>query len=339
MEQRQRLSRIVTSRDGAIALRLTLYEGTYPIPNRIAEGMFFSFERVNDGRTGRVGVMFSDMFQFAQPEQLGLPADVDPKRFQFECAVATIGEHLDRHGLLPPIPAGENATMLECFNDQIEEWVKRSVPSDDELLNYIRSVLYWSWKCDLDIATLEMADSIRWHVPPRTTRRVAQIGEGDLWTSMSSTGVMLRPTATFIRSERDRRKLGTGDGMPAIGQLLSAPRYAGPAEHWRKAEGFALGENRDLANAAKESVCAVEGLARIVTGDHVGTLGDQIKTLKAKHGVNAAMAKTLEGIWGFTSNSPGVRHGGATPASIDEGEAHYVVQSCEAALRYLLTLD
>jgi hypothetical protein len=51
------------------------------------------------------------------------------------------------------------------------------------------------------------------------------------------------------------------------------------------------------------------------------------------------MAKTLEGLWGFTSNSPGVRHGGATPATIDEGEARYVVDGSEAAIRFLLTLD
>jgi len=339
MEQRQRIARIITSRDGEIALRLTTFEGKYPIPNRVAEGLYFAFERLGDGKTGRVGVIFSDMFQFAQPEKLGLAADVDRERFQFECAVAAIGEHLDKIGMLPETQSGENATMIDCFSYQLEEWAKRPLPDDDELLNYVRSVVYWAWRSDLAAATLEPADTVRWHTSDRTLRRVAQIGEGESWASTSSTGVMLRPTASSIREERERRKLGRPGSSSPIAQLLSAPRYAGPAEHWRKAEAFALGETRDLANAAKEAVCAVEGLARIVTGDHVGTLGDQIKTLKAKHSVNPAMAKTLEGIWGFTSNSPGVRHGGATPTSIAEGEAQYVLASGDAAIRYLLTLD
>jgi hypothetical protein len=172
-------------------------------------------------------------------------------------------------------------------------------------------------------------------------RRIAQIEEGNLWAIAGGgdRGMMLKPLPPFIRDERARRQPDArGAGAP-IAALLSPPRYAGPAAHWQKADEFARGDQRDLPNAAKEAICAVEGLARIVTGAHTDTLGELIKKLKTSHNVKPAMAKTLEGLWGFTSNSPGVRHGGATPATIDEGEARYVVDGCEAAIRFLLTLD
>lgn len=150
---------------------------------------------------------------------------------------------------------------------------------------------------------------------------------------------MLTPLPAFIRQERDKRQKREVPANGAIGELLSAPRYEGPAIHWEKADQFAAGERRDLANAAKEAICAVEGLARIITRAHSEMLGELIKELKKAHKVNPAMAKTLEGLWGFTSNSPGVRHGGATPATIGESEVHYVLDSSAAAIRFLLTLD
>jgi hypothetical protein len=82
----------------------------------------------------------------------------------------------------------------------------------------------------------------------------------------------------------------------------------------------------------------VEGLARIVTGQTQDTLGDPIKHLKATGKLNGAMAKTLEGIWGLTSNAPGVRHGSAEPVDFAERDAQFVFETSEAALRYLLEL-
>jgi len=76
-QEYQDLSLVVASRDGRIAIRPTLYEGTYPIPNRIAVGCYFSFDRPENGGDGRVGVLFSDHFQFAEPKAFGLPAAMD----------------------------------------------------------------------------------------------------------------------------------------------------------------------------------------------------------------------------------------------------------------------
>ncbi len=330
---------VVAARDGAHAVLVTLYEGTYPIPNRMAVGCYFSFIQADRTTEGRVGVMFSDLFQFVQPKEFGFPETMDRRQFQLQCSFAAMGEYLDTVGLLPETPDSAPASQIECFGPQFETWAKRETPSDDVILKYLREKTFWSWKFELELAEFTEADALRLHCSSRTLRRVAQIEEGNLWTvaGQGERVLTLRPLPVFIREQRAQAGI-TATGV-TISFLLSPPRYAGPADHWKKSADFARGDQRDLPNSAKEAICAVEGLARIVTGAHSDTFGDLIKKLKTSHKVNPAMAKTLEGLWGFTSNSPGVRHGGATPATIDDNEARYVLDGCEAALRFLLTLD
>src|SRR5438876_8328144 len=69
------------------------------------------------------------------------------------------------------------------------------------------------------------------------------------------------------------------------------------------------------------------------------TLGDIIKLLKRRGDLDPAIGKTLEGLWGYTSNAPGVRHGGTVAPTITEREARWVVDMSQAALQFLLELD
>jgi len=127
-------------------------------------------------------------------------------------------------------------------------------------------------------------------------------------------------------------------GHPVLDQLL-APRYAGPHEYFVKALAYSAGPTVDLPNAAKEAVCAVESLGRIVTGHHSWTLGDIIKHLKKNQKLAPAIAKALEGLWGYASDAPGVRHGGANPPTITVADTQLVIEMSAAAIRYLLELD
>lgn len=128
-------------------------------------------------------------------------------------------------------------------------------------------------------------------------------------------------------------------GPESVVDLLAAPRYEGPRGHVDRALEYLDGPAPDLANASKEAVCAVESLARIVTGRSTDTLGDIIKLLKRRGDLDPAIGKTLEGLWGYTSNAPGVRHGGTVAPTITEREARWVVDMSQAALQFLLELD
>jgi hypothetical protein len=92
----------------------------------------------------------------------------------------------------------------------------------------------------------------------------------------------------------------------------------------------------DPTNAAKETVSAVEQLARIVTGAPKGSLGDCLKALQAANRVQRPLLKGVEELWGWTSGEPGVRHGAGT---ITPAEAQYILTIAEAALLLLLSVD
>ena len=335
------LDLVVASQDGARAVRLTQYEGLHHIENRRAVGAYFRLSRPGDTNSRRLAVVFSDLFDLATPEELGLPADMPRKVFQMECAYASIGEYLDSDGTLPETPSGEGAIKVECFSAQLETWEKRTPADEGAVLQYLCSKAYWSWRSDLASTLITAADSIRLRNPIRTIARIAQLGAGDLWNIESAEGPSFRltPMPALIRAEHDKRQRRKAGTDASVTLLLSAPRYDGPSMHWQKARDFSESDQPDYANAAKEAICAVEGLARIITVRHTDTLGELIKELKRNHSVNPAMAKTLEGLWGFTSNEPGVRHGSPGPATIGASEARYVLDSSEAAIRFLLTLD
>jgi hypothetical protein len=121
--------------------------------------------------------------------------------------------------------------------------------------------------------------------------------------------------------------------------LCTVPRYNGPCQHWRSAQFLLSSEEPNYAKAAHEAVSAVEGLCRIILDQPSITLGDALKILKQRGLLHPAFAKSIEGLWGFASTEPGVRHGAATLSAVKPHDAQYVVEACDAALVLLLALD
>lgn len=112
---------------------------------------------------------------------------------------------------------------------------------------------------------------------------------------------------------------------------MTAPRYAGPAYHWSRVNDLRRTEVPDLLGAARESVHTVEGLAKIVAGLPNATLGDCIKDLRNRGVLNPAIAKQLEGLWGFVNTASGLRHGAHEMVDIEEAELLYTMDASEAA--------
>jgi hypothetical protein len=123
-------------------------------------------------------------------------------------------------------------------------------------------------------------------------------------------------------------------------ELMAAiPRYIGPWTHWQAATAFAAQKQPDFAKAAHEAVSAVEGMARLIGNDDSVTLGEALKRFRTRSLIHGALVRCLEGLWGYASDEPGVRHGATSTPMVKPHEARYVVDSCEAALRLLLEVD
>lgn len=121
--------------------------------------------------------------------------------------------------------------------------------------------------------------------------------------------------------------------------LCAVPRYSGPCQHWRAARTLLSSKEPDYAGAVREAVSAVEGLCRIILGEPSITLGEALPRLRQRNLLHPALSKCIDGLWGFASAKPGIRHGAASASVMDPHEAHFVVDACEAALTLLLAVD
>lgn len=143
----------------------------------------------------------------------------------------------------------------------------------------------------------------------------------------------------------ERLILASGTPIPPralTNHLQASSRIRGhlaPLGHLNKAHAFLGGPHPDFPNAAKEAISAVEAMAKIITGEPHRTLGQLIPRLKDQYRMEREIASILQTMWGYTSDSPGVRHGGATPPSITAPVARYVVQISEAAVEFLTSLE
>lgn len=123
--------------------------------------------------------------------------------------------------------------------------------------------------------------------------------------------------------------------------LADSSPFAGINKHLQSAlEKFTDRKNPDYRNSIKESISAVEGMARLITGDSKSTLGKAIKRLKDN---NLVLHPALEDAWsklyGYTSDSGGIRHAMLEESKIRSGDAKYMLVSCSAFVSYLLELS
>jgi len=305
---------IVTSRDGALGVHLTYFEGKDRISGRDAIGFYFTALLNPRSDRTRLAVLFSGWTTRIRWEGFDLP-DIpdDDERLVLFCEAA-VGDFLDEQGLPPFTPSGASAAQITCFSERTASWTNLPRASDEEIDAYLEAKTYWAWKYELPSARFHHPDCLRLNSSLKSLQRIAIVGEGERWTGALSVegGVMsLAPTPAFLRSKREPAQGRVGSASELLA-LLSPPRYAGPRGHWQKSISFSTADRRDPEHALKEAVCAVEGLCRLLTGQATATLGELIKDLRSSGRIDPALAKTLDGIWGYASNAPGVRHGAAT---------------------------
>jgi hypothetical protein len=95
--------------------------------------------------------------------------------------------------------------------------------------------------------------------------------------------------------------------------------------------------NPNYRNSIKESISAVEALCKIITGDEKATLGKALTEIENKHKIHRALKSAFSAIYGYTSDSGGIRHSLLeSDNSIDLDEAKFMLISCSAFINYLI---
>lgn len=92
----------------------------------------------------------------------------------------------------------------------------------------------------------------------------------------------------------------------------------------------------DYRNSIKESISAVESLAQIISGDKKAELGKALKIIKDKIGLHTALEQGFSKLYGYTSDSDGIRHSLSEESTLDLEDAIYMLTSCSAFINYLI---
>lgn len=91
----------------------------------------------------------------------------------------------------------------------------------------------------------------------------------------------------------------------------------------------------DYRNSIKESVSAVESMVKIVSGDSGATLGGGLKKLKDIAPLHPALEKAFLAIYGYTSDSGGIRHALLEESKIERAEARFMLIACSAFINFV----
>ena len=115
---------------------------------------------------------------------------------------------------------------------------------------------------------------------------------------------------------------------------LSEAGLSGAREHLRKA-GELLNSG-DWKGSIRESIHAVESVARKLDPGGAKTLGPAIDRLKREHGIHPALAEACKKLYGYTSDEDGIRHAALEDdAPVGQAEAVFLLGTCASFVSYL----
>ena len=90
---------------------------------------------------------------------------------------------------------------------------------------------------------------------------------------------------------------------------LTGSQFAGVDTHLQQALNlYANREKPDYRNSIKESISAVESMAKIVSREPKATLGDALKEIEKNGLLHKSLKQGFLSLYGYTSNADGIRH-------------------------------
>jgi len=119
--------------------------------------------------------------------------------------------------------------------------------------------------------------------------------------------------------------------------LEKASPLTGVHTHLERAlEHLSDRENPDYRNSIKESISAVESLARIITGSDKATLGGALKEMDKHVSMHGALKQAFSKLYGWTSDEDGIRHALMDKGDMSFSDAKFMLVACSAFVNYLV---
>lgn len=92
----------------------------------------------------------------------------------------------------------------------------------------------------------------------------------------------------------------------------------------------------DYRNSIKESISAIESICQEITSDKNAELSKTIKKLRTIIPIHGALEQGFIKLYGWTSDSDGIRHAMMEDDNLDQEDALFMLISCSAFTNYLI---
>lgn len=123
----------------------------------------------------------------------------------------------------------------------------------------------------------------------------------------------------------------------ALDTSSSLTSLRGVNVHLRSAlEKLSDRKSPDYRNSIKESISAIESIAKVISDNPKDTLGGALDKIKGKIKLHPSLERGFKQIYGYTSDSDGIRHGLMDDPNCDFDDAKYMLVSCSAFINYLI---
>jgi len=119
--------------------------------------------------------------------------------------------------------------------------------------------------------------------------------------------------------------------------IAGASAYAGVTTHLQTSLGFLTDRNNpDYRNSIKESISAVESLAKQLVGVSSATLDGALKVLEKSHKLHPALKKAFSSLYGYTNDSDGIRHALMENSELTKADARFMLICCSAFINFAI---
>lgn len=131
-------------------------------------------------------------------------------------------------------------------------------------------------------------------------------------------------------------KIVDDEELSALKEAVNDDRFAGVSLHLKRAiQLYSDRKNPDYRNSIKESISAVESMAKIITGNEKATLVDALRALEKGDKLHTALKDGFIKLYAYTSDEDGIRHAMMQEPNLSEADARYFLLSCTSFVNYL----
>ncbi len=95
-------------------------------------------------------------------------------------------------------------------------------------------------------------------------------------------------------------------------------------------------EAPDYRNSIKESISAIESIAKIISNNEKDSLGGALNKIKGKINLHPSLERGFKQIYGYTSDADGIRHALTEESACEFEDAKYMLVSSSAFVNYLI---